>query len=258
MTLTVAGTSVPLTYRADGTFRDEANSMLIKVVEEENGQVYLFQKAYTPLPGLAPTAVAEYVLEQLPDYQASEEALAAWYAREGKVYFLVNEPYTSALYPLSGVFAAISFQGIPEGAESYMLTNQIVDGNTAVPVLQIPGVGSRDSGTVSMVEQYGVEYISLNGGLYMDVTAVPAVYAGPLSYCLIHEDGAARWFSAGEAAGKTMTVTVPENGGFCVYNADMTLAASSWIYGDTTVTLPEGGWMVFAGDVGSQFTIALS
>lgn len=139
-----------------------------------------------------------------------------------------------------------------------MLTNQIVDGNTAVPVLQIPGVGSRDSGTVSMVEQYGVEYISLNGGLYMDVTAVPAVYAGPLSYCLIHEDGAARWFSAGEAAGKTMTVTVPENGGFCVYNADMTLAASSWIYGDTTVTLPEGGWMVFAGDVGSQFTIALS
>lgn len=258
MTLTVAGTSVPLTYRADGTFRDEANSMLIKVVEEENGQVYLFQKAYTPLPGLAPTAVAEYVLEKLPDYQASEEALAAWYAREGKVYFLVNEPYTSALYPLSGVFAAISFQGIPEGAESYMLTNQIVDGNTAVPVLQIPGVGSRDSGTVSMVEQNGVEYISLNGGLYMDVTAVPAVYAGPLSYCLIHEDGAARWFSTGEAAGKTMTVTVPENGGFCVYNADMTLAASSWIYGDTTVTLPEGGWMVFAGDAGSQFTIALS
>lgn len=258
MTLTVAGTSVPLTYRADGTFRDEANSMLIKVVEEENGQVYLFQKAYTPLPGLAPTAVAEYVLEKLPDYQASEEALAAWYAREGKVYFLVNEPYTSALYPLSGVFAAISFQGIPEGAESYLLTNQIVDGNTTVPVLQIPGVGSRDSSTVSMVEQNGVEYISLNGGLYMDVTAVPAVYAGPLSYCLIHEDGAARWFSAGEAAGKTMTVTVPENGGFCVYNADMTLAASSWIYGDTTVTLPEGGWMVFAGDVGSQFTIALS
>ena len=258
MTLTVAGTSVPLTYRADGTFRDEANSMLIKVVEEENGRVYLFQKAYTPLPGLAPTAVAEYVLEKLPDYQASEEALAAWYAREGKVYFLVNEPYTSALYPLSGVFAAISFQGIPEGAESYMLTNQIVDGNTAVPVLQIPGVGSRDSGTVSMVEQNGVEYISLNGGLYMDVTAVPAVYAGPLSYCLIHEDGAARWFATGEAAGKTMTVTVPENGGFCVYNADMTLAASSWIYGDTTVTLPEGGWMVFAGDVGSRFTIALS
>ena len=55
-----------------------------------------------------------------------------------------------------------------------------------------------------------------------------------------------------------MTVTLPESGGFCVYNADMTLAASSWIYGDTAVTLPEGGLIVFAGDPGARFTIALS
>ena len=258
MTLTVSGASMTLTYREDGTFRDEANSALMRLVEEDNGRVYLFQKAYTPLPGLAPTAVAEYVMERLPDYEAPQEALDAWHAREGKIYLQTNEPYTSALYPLSGVFAAISFQGMPEGAESYMLTNQIVDGNTAVPVLQIPGVGSRDSGTVSIRDVDGVEYIELNGGLYMDAAAAPAVYPGALSYCTIQPDGGARWHTAGEAAGKTMTVTVPENGGFCVYNADMTLAASSWIYGDTTVTLPEGGLIVFAGDPGARFTIALS
>ena len=258
MTLTVSGASMTLTYREDGTFRDEANSALMRLVEEDNGRVYLFQKAYTPLPGLAPTAVAEYVMERLPDYEAPQEALDAWHAREGKIYLQTNEPYTSALYPLSGVFAAISFQGMPEGAESYMLTNQIVDGNTAVPVLQIPGVGSRDSGTVSIRDVDGVEYIELNGGLYMDAAAAPAVYPGALSYCTIQPDGGARWHTAGEAAGKTMTVTVPENGGFCVYNADMTLAASSWIYGDTTVTLPEGGLIVFAGDPSARFTIALS
>ena len=258
MTLTVSGASMTLTYREDGTFRDEANSALMRLVEEDNGRVYLFQKAYTPLPGLAPTAVAEYVMERLPDYEAPQEALDAWHAREGKIYLQTNEPYTSALYPLSGVFAAISFQGMPEGAESYMLTNQIVDGNTAVPVLQIPGVGSRDSGTVSIRDVDGVEYIELNGGLYMDAAAAPAMYPGALSYCTIQPDGGARWHTAGEAAGKTMTVTVPENGGFCVYNADMTLAASSWIYGDTTVTLPEGGLIVFAGDPGARFTIALS
>ena len=258
MTLTVSGASMTLTYREDGTFRDEANSALMRLVEEDNGRVYLFQKAYTPLPGLAPTAVAEYVMERLPDYEAPQEALDAWHAREGKIYLQTNEPYTSALYPLSGVFAAISFQGMPEGAESYMLTNQIVDGNTAVPVLQIPGVGSRDSGTVSIRDVDGVEYIELNGGLYMDAAAAPAVYPGALSYCTIQPDGGARWHTAGEAAGKTMTVTVPENGGFCVYNADMTLAASSWIYGDTEVVLPEGGLIVFAGDPGARFTIALS
>ena len=258
MTLTVSGASMTLTYREDGTFRDEANSALMRLVEEDNGRVYLFQKAYTPLPGLAPTAVAEYVMERLPDYEAPQEALDAWHARERKIYLQTNEPYTSALYPLSGVFAAISFQGMPEGAESYMLTNQIVDANTAVPVLQIPGVGSRDSGTVSIRDVDGVEYIELNGGLYMDAAAAPAVYPGALSYCTIQPDGGARWHTAGEAAGKTMTVTVPENGGFCVYNADMTLAASSWIYGDTEVVLPEGGLIVFAGDPGARFTIALS
>ena len=258
MTLTVSGASMTLTYREDGTFRDEANSALMRLVEEDNGRVYLFQKAYTPLPGLAPTAVAEYVMERLPDYEAPQEALDAWHAREGKIYLQTNEPYTSALYPLSGVFAAISFQGMPEGAENYMLTNQIVDGNTAVPVLQIPGVGSRDSGTVSIRDVDGVEYIELNGGLYMDAAAAPAVYPGALSYCTIQPDGGARWHTAGEAAGKAMTVTVPENSGFCVYNADMTLAASSWIYGDTEVVLPEGGLIVFAGDPGARFTIALS
>ena len=258
MTLTVSGASMTLTYREDGTFRDEANSALMRLVEEDNGRVYLFQKAYTPLPGLAPTAVAEYVMERLPDYEAPQEALDAWHAREGKIYLQTNEPYTSALYPLSGVFAAISFQGMPEGAESYMLTNQIVDGNTAVPVLQIPGVGSRDSGTVSIRDVDGVEYIELNGGLYMDAAAAPAVYPGALSYCTIQPDGGARWHTVGEAAGKTMTVTVPDNGGFCVYNADMTLAASSWIYGDTEAVLPEGGLIVFAGDPGARFLVSMS
>ena len=258
MTLTVAGVSVPLTYRADGTFRDEANSMLLRLVEEDNGRTYLFQKAYTPLPGLAPTCVAEYVMERLPEHEADQEALAAWYAREGKIYLQTNERYTSSLYPLSGVFASISFQGVPEGAESYMLTNQIVDANTAVPVLQIPGVGSRDSGTVYIRDVDGVEYIELNGGLYMDASAAPAVYPGEASYCTIQPDGGARWHTVGEAAGKTMTVTVPDNGGFCVYNADMTLAASSWIYGDTEAVLPEGGLIVFAGDPGARFLVSMS
>lgn len=258
MTLTVSGASVPLTYRADGTFRDEANSMLMKVVEEDNGRVYLFQKAYTPLPGLAPTCVADYVMERLPEHTADPEALETWHARDGKIYLQTNERYTSALYPLSGVFAIVSFQGMPEGAEGYMLTNQIVDGDTAVPALQIPGVGSRDSGTVSVVEREGVEYIELNGARYIDAAAVPAVYPGQMSYCTIQPDGGARWHTVGQAAGKTMTVAVPENGGFCVYNADMTLAASSWIYGDTEVVLPEGGLIVFAGDPGVRFTVTMA
>lgn len=55
-----------------------------------------------------------------------------------------------------------------------------------------------------------------------------------------------------------MTVEVPENGGFYVYDAALGLQASSWLYGDTTVVLPENGWIVFSGEEGAQFHIYLS
>lgn len=54
LTLTIpaslGGGSQQFTYCADGSFRNESNSVLIKLMEEENGQVYLFQKGYTQLP----------------------------------------------------------------------------------------------------------------------------------------------------------------------------------------------------------------
>ena len=55
------------------------------------------------------------------------------------------------------------------------------------------------------------------------------------------------------AAGKTMTVQVPEDAGFWVYDASGKVAASS-VLGDTgAVTLPEGGMVVFAGEAGARF-----
>ena len=55
------------------------------------------------------------------------------------------------------------------------------------------------------------------------------------------------------AAGKTMTVQVPENSGFWVYDGNGQVTASSVLWGDTTVTLPEDGTIVFAGDPGARF-----
>ena len=258
LTLDLAGTQQQFTYREDGTFRDESNFALLKFVEEENGQVYLFQKSYGYVPGWATFPTASYVLERLPDYEADPAALDAWQARDGKFYVQVNERYSSALYPFSSVFAGLSFQGLPEGAEGYLLNNQIVDANTAVPALQIPGTGSRDSGTVEFTEVDGVEYILLNGAIYMDSAAVPAISGADASYCTVQGQDAARWYQVGAAAGKTMSVTVPEDAMFAVYDASLQMVASSWIYGDTTVTLPEGGWIVFAAGDTARFAITMA
>ena len=73
------------------------------------------------------------------------------------------------------------------------------------------------------------------------------------SYTTIQADGYARWYQVGDAAGKTMTVQVPENSGFWVYDGNGQVTASSVLWGDTTVTLPEDGTIVFAGDPGARF-----
>ena len=133
-----------------------------------------------------------------------------------------------------------------------------MDANTAVPALQIPGTGSRDSGTVEFIERDGVEHILLNGALYMDSAAVPAISAAESSICTVQGQENARWYQVGSADGKTMTAEVPENAMFTVYDANLQMVASSWIYGDTTVTLPEGGWIVFAAGDTARFAVAMA
>ena len=66
-------------------------------------------------------------------------------------------------------------------------------------------------------------------------------------------DEVLRVLQVGDAAGKTMTVQVPENSGFWVYDGNGQVTASSVLWGDTTVTLPEDGTIVFAGDPGARF-----
>ena len=256
LSLMVAGLEEPLlfTYRENGTFQDDTDTVAVRLVEEENGQVYLQQFGYTALPGLVPFYSAEYVYEKLPASTADEDTLAAWQAREGKLYALLDESYTSALYPFSSVFAGVSLVGSPEG---YLSIDMLADENTAVPVLQIPGTGSRDGAAIVMTEEDGVEYLTCNGSTYRDMSTLEEIYAGSQSVCTILPDGYSRWYAVGDAAGQTMAVTLPADSGFCVYDAAFQLVAASHAYGDTQAVLPEGGWVVFTGDVGAQFQIAM-
>lgn len=254
--LEIFGSGKPLTakYCADGSFRDEENSMLFRLIPEENGQVYLYQKVYSPLPGLTTMCNASYVAQRLPEYTPDAATQAAWTAREGKSYVQIDEHYSSALYGLSGVYAGVSFATSPSG---YMISNQLTGPDEATPFVQIPGVGSRDSSVIECYDKDGVEYLRINGCNYMDAEYVNDIYPGSASRCTIQPGESAHWYWTGDAAGKTMTVQVPEKGGFYVYDAAMQLVASSWLYGDTSVVLPQDGAVVFAGDVGQAFHITL-
>ena len=71
----------------------------------------------------------------------------------------------------------------------------------------------------------------------------------------IQSNGYARWCRTWSSSEKTMAIEVPENAGFWVYDKDLQLVASSVLWGDTTVTLPEDGYVAFMGEPGAQFRL---
>ena len=238
------------TYYSDGSFRDEYGSY-VSFVEEDNGQTYLYQQAVSPLPGLGALPTANYAAMKLPENSLSPEVAAAWDSISTMGILPMNEPYNSQTFL---ALADASATETPEVVPGYIGAARIVDATTARSEIQVPGVGSRDGVDYQLEDRDGVLWINAKGSLYMDAAAAPNLFTGSgWSYSTIQDDGYARWYQVGSAAGKTMAVQVPEHAGFWVYDAAGQVTASSVLWGDTTVTLPEGGTIVFAGDPGARF-----
>ena len=260
MTLTNAaalgGAVQTFTYRDDGTFLDETGSFILKFVTGVNGRTYLYQEGYAAVPGLTVSGTANYALEKLePNTEASQAALDAWAARGSELYLIVNEKYTSQVY-LSGPFASVT--ALPETPGYAAGFERIVDETLARQYVQLPGTGSRNGADYQMVTVDGKEYLKAGDYLCAPASGLGNLYAGAGAYCTILEEGYARWFNVGDLAGKTLTVTLPETGGFTVYDANGIATASSVAYGDSSAVLPEGGWIVFAGEPGARFYLSLA
>ena len=248
-------TSIPaqtFTYCSDGSFRDSTGLSYISFVKERNGQTYLYQQAVSPLPGLGALPIANYAAVKLPENDLSPEVAAAWDSIATLGILPMNEPYNSQTFLALADAAAVA--EVPETIPGYIGAARIADETTARSEIQVPGVGSRDGVDYQLEERDGVLWINAKGSLYMDAAAAPTLFTGSgASYTTIQADGYARWYQVGDAAGKTMTVQVPENSGFWVYDGNGQVTASSVLWGDTTVTLPEDGTIVFAGDPGARF-----
>lgn len=137
---------------------------------------------------------------------------------------------------------------------------RIVDAATALFEIQLPGVGGRDGLDYHVEDRDGVTWIIARGSAYMDASAVPELFTGSgTAYTTVQEDGYARWYTVSDgAAGKTMTVQLPEDAGFWVYDAAGQVTASSVLWNDTSVVLPEDGVLVFAGDPGARFHLSFT
>lgn len=261
-------------YCDDGTFRDAAGTAVVEFVTGKDGKTYLFQRGSTVLPGLSSVCVANYGAQRLEPHTPDAQTLAAWQAREGKRYFLVNA------HPASQVFA----MGLPvtqvlldDFAPGYLGPNQLIGPNEAHACIQAPGTIGRDTADITCATINGIEVMALSplfssnspvsqSALDLPVDLDEALYADESivqpfegsTQITIGEDGWAKYFSVGEQwTGKTLSVVLPEGGSFAAYHADTTPMASSAAYGDTTAVLETGCMILLAGPVGSTFDLTV-
>ena len=250
-------TTVPdqvFTYHSDGTFRDATGAASVSFVQEDNGETYLYQKGAADLPGLGALPVSNYFAVKLAENPIDPKLQAAWDKIQTMSILPMDEPYNSQAYLALADAAAAE---IPETIPGYIGPDRIVDETTAEFAIQLPGSGGRDGMDFHLEERDGVTWIESRGSWYQDAAAAPAIFTGSgTAYTTVQPDGYARWYQVGPAAGKTMTVQLPENAGFWVYGADGQLTASSVLWGDTAAKLPEGGSIVFAGDPGARFHLS--
>lgn len=237
-----------LSYYSDGSFRNEYNTARVKLVKEENGCTYFYQNSYTPLPGLGVMPVSDYLLVKMPENPVDRRTQDIWDALMAKEYLPLGEKYSSALYQAlaDAMLEETAAESTAESFPGYTGTLRILDEERAVYDLPV----GRDGQSVT-VTPYGVD---ISGAPYGLEENIPALYTGSgWSYATVQEDGFARWFRTGSAAGRTMTVTMPENCGWWVYDSRMQVAASSVLDGNISVVLPEDGLVVFAGEPGTRF-----
>jgi len=243
-------------YTAEGWFVSEDGSKKLTFVEETNGKTYIWVKWLLNIPELGQTSMSTYDYERVQPNSIDAETQNAWDSRNGTRYYIVNEnPHAQQYYmPASSYFEIVTNEQMP-GYATYF---RIVDKNNGTQDVQIPCLAGRDLATVEITEIGGAEYLIMKDMVYISEKAMTDLPSGGNTFITIEDDGYARWFTVNpDDAGKTITVDIPENGSFAVYDTDACVYFSV-VKGNRSVILPENGKVVFIGETpGVRFTASV-
>lgn len=179
----------------------------------------------------------------------------AWDERSG-IYYVVSEIRTSQCY--YNLAASTTELHTNESLPGYFGTYKIADINNAIQDAQIPVMDGRDNDLLSFTTEDGREYLSDISSTWLSENSITDIDAGVDVICTIQQNGYALWYSVGKGdAGKTMTVKLPPNGAFAVYDSSDCIYFST-VSGNQPVILPAKGKIVFIGDLpGTRFYVTI-
>jgi CubicO group peptidase (beta-lactamase class C family) len=249
-----AAGAVEYIYTENGDYISADGMMKARFVEEKNGNVYLWTSDYLQLPGIGQTKLSHYAMEKLGPNAITDATAKAWEKRDGKLYYVVSEKFSSVLYLQNTGMALYLLDEAP----GYVMDQKITGPNSSRSDISIPAMSGRDHSPLQFYSENGIEYGKSQGSVMISEDGVSAIYAGKKSRVTIADNGFARWFKIPEAAaGKMLTVSRPAQSSFAVYDAAGTCVYFSQVEDNREVELPANGKVVFAGEPGSVFQISL-
>ncbi len=253
LSLKIGSRTETFVYTGEGKFTLADGSATVSFEKESNGNTYLYVLAYGPYPYLGQSAAGSYQGQKITDNKLSKKVEAAWEKREGKKYFAIEEKYSSEAYTMT--IPATSFE-LSKEVKGYVINAKIINSNLAQMQYEIPGQLGRDLADFHFITKDKVEYLDLRSALYVSDDVVKPIATKASFTVSIGKDGYAQWFTIGnKAEKKNIRVSAPKKASFSVYDKDGACVFSSLTTGIRKVTLPKDGYIVFAGEQGSKFTV---
>jgi CubicO group peptidase (beta-lactamase class C family) len=237
---------------ASGNVKQDTNFSALSM-DEKDGKVYLISEHSEYHRGLLRSKSAEFYGEKLEVNPVSEKALAAWKDREKFVYENYSEKYSSENY----LHPNCSFM-VLEGL-GYVLCDgldgqlRIVDEDHLKAFITIPGDANRDQKDV-WVDKAG--NLHSTTGLTYQPRSVNENFTDQVTEVSL-KAGHATWYNIDDSlANSCITIERPENSAVYVYDRfGEVLYSSQMVDYHSSIPLPKGGYIVFAGEDGGVVKI---
>lgn len=213
-------------------------------------------------PGLGSFDIKTYAGQMIDENNVGEDVLNSFKALDGKKILLVGDKYSSGNYEDKSIgqfFVINELKGYAflSGKKMDKLL-KITDSRHLVSPKNIPSSSSRDllditfetdkNGRQTMKTSFGMEYIFAD-----DIPEFDA------SVKNVELTGSAAWYSISDSIANTpVTVTRPENSAVIVFNKfDEPIYTSHVKDAGNIIPMPKGGRVLFLGEQGSKFGIAV-
>jgi len=257
MILSSGGSSAKFNYSKSGYFFNSQSDTQLRFVKHNNN-IYLERYDIVSIPSLSSITLHQTLGVKQKNNPISNTVKKAWEARLGKIYYPIDEKYSSMYYILLSLKNfALNFKTnyLKNG---YISNMKIIDKNTCYHSIELPVMSGRDGTDIHFFKKDGVEYAQANDRLYMSDAGFKTLSTKKNFSIEIPDSSYNQYYKIpSKIAQKNAIIQVPENASFIVYDKNGVIQTNYYLAKKTKVKLPPNGLILFMGDAQSKFSITI-